>query len=60
MMVGIKILISKKIFNFLLSILKIKADISIKIGIKTNIIYLSVSTWTLKNFKIFILKAKKI
>ena len=38
-MVGIKILISKKIFNFLLSISKIKANISIKIGIKTNIIY---------------------
>ena len=35
-MVEIKILKNKKIFNFLLSISKIKADISIKIGIKTN------------------------
>ncbi len=41
-MVEIKILKNKKIFNFLLSISTIKADISIKIGIKTNIIYLSV------------------
>ena len=49
MIVGTNINISKKIFNFLLLISKIKADISIKIGIKTNIIYLSVRTGILIN-----------